>query len=165
METTMQASSPALRHASPPLPEARGQTDAMALLAQARNAAFHEASQGRIGLGLALLEGALEFEPMSHDVLSDIAALLLASGELEQAAAYARRALESQADHGPSLYTLGFALAGVGRVAQARQVLDALLNDAGSFASLSREAPGLIVLVRSELERLQGHASRGKASS
>jgi tetratricopeptide (TPR) repeat protein len=161
----MQASSTAHRPASNTAAEDAGQTDARALLVQARNAAFREASQGHLSLGLALLEGALEFEPMSHDVLSDIAALLLAAGELDQAAAYAKRALQSQLDHGPSLYTLGFALSGLGRVAQARKVLGLLLSDAASLASLSKEAPDLIPLVRSELDRLQGHASRSKTSS
>lgn len=154
METYMQAGSPANR----PLPEVEAApADALTLLAQARNAAFREASQGRLGLGLVLLESALEYEPMSHEVLSDMAALLLAAGELDQAVVYARRALALRSDHAPSHYALGFALAGLGHIGESAQVLDRLLKDPILCANLTRETPDLLPLVQSELERLQAH--------
>jgi tetratricopeptide (TPR) repeat protein len=138
-----------LRVAEPPPSEAQR------LLAQARNAAFAEVRQGRLGLGLGLLQDALEQEPMSHEVLSDMAALLLVAGELAHAAAFAQRALQVQPEHGASLYTLGFALAGLGETAQATTLLAGLLQDGPAHQSLQREAPDLLPLVRAELARLQ----------
>jgi tetratricopeptide (TPR) repeat protein len=132
-----------------------GPSQASLLLAAARNAAFAEASQGRVGQGLALLADALEQEPMSHDLMSDIAALLLSAGELDHAAAYAERALEIAPAHGASLYTLGFALAGLGESARASLVLEALCQGE-PLQSLQQEAPDLLPLVRTELDRLHG---------
>ncbi|HLO92993.1 MAG TPA: hypothetical protein VK195_01645 [Burkholderiaceae bacterium] len=131
--------------------------EAQWLLAQARNAAFAEASHGRVGQGLAVLAGALEQEPLSHELLSDMAALLLSAGELALAAQYASEALVITPHHGASLYTLGFALAGLGEEADALQVLTQLLAGQG-LLSLEREAPELIGLVRAELARLQSRA-------
>lgn len=136
-------------------------SEATMLLAAARNAAFSEAAQGRIGEGLSLLHDALQHEPMSHDLMSDMAALLLAAGELEHAAAYAQRALEIRPHHGPSLYSLGFALAGLSEVARAIEVLE-LLGDGAPLASLQREAPELLPLVQIEIDRLQ--ALQGQTS-
>ena len=55
-----------------------GSSEARLLLAQARNAAYAQAAQGRIGDGVSLLYNALEMAPMIVDLLSDIGALLLA---------------------------------------------------------------------------------------
>jgi len=128
--------------------------EATMLLANARNAAYAEAAQGRLGQGLTLLHDALQHEPMSHDLMSDMAALLLAAGELEHAAAYAQRALEVTPEHGASIYTLGFALAGLSESARAVEVLSRL-NQGEARASLLVEAPELMPLVQVELLRLQ----------
>ncbi|MBB2486523.1 hypothetical protein H5407_14955 [Mitsuaria sp. WAJ17] len=138
--------------------------EAQWLLAQARNAAFAEASRGRLGQGLALLAGALEQEPLSHELLSDMAALLLSAGELLHAVRYAREALVITPHHGASLYTLGFALAGLGEEAAALEVLTQLLTGQG-LISLEREAPELVGLVRAELARLQTRANEASAAS
>ncbi|WP_269633791.1 hypothetical protein [Pelomonas sp. BJYL3] len=138
--------------------------EAQWLLAQARNAAFAEASRGRVGQGLALLAGALEQEPLSHELLSDMAALLLSAGELVHAARYAREALVITPHHGASLYTLGFALAGLGEEAAALEVLTQLLTGQG-LISLEREAPELVGLVRVELARLQARANEASGLS
>ncbi len=124
------------------------------LLAAARNAAFAEASQGRVGHGLDLLQAALQQEPQSHDLLSDMAALLLSAGELELAAAQARRALEISPHHGPSLYSLAFAQMGLGQLAEARDLMR-LLTQGPALDSLVAEAPELLVLVQTELDRLE----------
>ncbi|MDT8999338.1 hypothetical protein RQP53_08680 [Paucibacter sp. APW11] len=128
--------------------------DALLLLAQARNAAFAEAADGRLGRGLSLLREALTHEPMSHEVLSDMAALLLSAGELGDAAGYAHRAMQLQPHHGASLYTLGFALAGLGEHRAAHDVLQQL-TAGPAHASLMQEAPDLLPLVKTELQRLQ----------
>ncbi|QPF73120.1 tetratricopeptide repeat protein [Roseateles sp. DAIF2] len=129
--------------------------EAKALLAEARNAAFAEAAQGRLGRGLSMLHDALELQPMNHDLLSDLAALSLAAGELAQAQDYAQQALAQQPDHGPSLYTLGFALSGLGRLRRAREVL-IRLGAGAPQDSLVAEAPELRPLVRVELARVEG---------
>lgn len=136
--------------------------EAQWLLAQARNAAFAEASQGRLGQGLAMLADALTHEPLSHELLSDMAALLLSAGEMEQAVRHARQALIITPHHGASLYTLGFALAGLGQDTEALQVLTQLLTGQG-LISLEREAPELVGLVRVELARLQTRANAASA--
>ncbi|NCT81791.1 MAG: hypothetical protein GXC94_01480 [Comamonadaceae bacterium] len=128
------------------------------LLARARNAAFAEASRGNLGGGLGLLHDALQDEPASHDLLSDMAALLLAAGQLEHAVTHAERALQLCTLHGPSLYTLAFALSGLGRVDHAIGVLTELQSGAGR-ASLQAEAPELLPVAMTELARL--HRSRG----
>lgn len=130
-----------------------GPSEATMLLAQARNAAYAEAAQGRLGHGLTLLHEALQHEPMSHDLMSDMAALLLSAGELKHAVAYAERALTIRPAHGPSLYTLGFALAGLGEIVRAVAVLNEL-SGGPALASLMAEAPDLLPLVQIELNRL-----------
>lgn len=134
-------------------PVAVPSTDPKMLLARARNAAFAEAAKGNLGGGLGLLYDALQDEPMSHDVLSDMAALLLAAGKLEHAAAYAERALQASPLHGPSLYTLAFALSGRGEADRAIGVLNELQKGAGR-ESLQAEAPELVPVAMIELERL-----------
>jgi len=128
--------------------------EAAMLLAAARNAAFAEASQGRLGHGLDLLQAALQHEPQSHDLLSDMAALLLSAGELALAAAHARSALEISPHHGPSLYSLAFSLSGLGELSEARELLRRL-TQGEALDSLVAEAPELLVLVQTELERLE----------
>lgn len=130
-------------------------SEAAALLHAARNAAFAEASQGRVENGLQLLMDALHHEPQSHDLLSDMAALLLAAGALENAVEFARIALDVNPLHGPSLYTLGFALAGLGENDEAAQVLGRIEQEGEAMRSLMAEAPDLLPLVRTELQRLQ----------
>jgi tetratricopeptide (TPR) repeat protein len=135
-------------------PVAAPSNDPKLLLARARNAAFAEAARGNIGGGLGLLYNALQDEPLSHDLLSDMAALLLAAGKLEHAAGYADRALQAQPLHGPSLYTLGFALSGLGELDRAIGVLMELQQGAGRD-SLQAEAPELVPVAMIELERLR----------
>lgn len=135
-------------------PVAVPSNDPKMLLARARNAAFAEAAKGNLGGGLGLLYDALQDEPMSHDLLSDMAALLLAAGKLEHAAAYAERALQACPLHGPSLYTLAFSLSGRGESDRAIGVLNELQKGAGRD-SLQAEAPELVPVAMIELERLQ----------
>lgn len=127
--------------------------DPKMLLARARNAAFSEAAKGNLGGGLGLLYDALQDEPMSHDLLSDMAALLLAAGKLEHAGGYAERALQASPLHGPSLYTLAFSLSGRGDIDRAIGVLTELQHGAGRD-SLQAEAPELVPVAMIELERL-----------
>lgn len=135
-------------------PVALPANDPALLLAKARNAAFAEVARGNLGQGLGMLYEALQGEPMSHDLLSDMAALLLAAGRLQHAAGYAERALQIRTQHGPSLYTLGFALSGQGLTDRAIGVLTEL-KDGAARASLQAEAPELLPLAMIELERLQ----------
>lgn len=128
--------------------------DPAMLLARARNAAFAEASKGNLGGGLGMLYDALQGEPMSHDLMSDMAAMLLAAGKMEHAAAYAQRALQVRTLHGPSLYTLAFALSGQGKVDHAIGVLTELQSGPGR-ESLQAEAPELVPVAMIELERLR----------
>jgi tetratricopeptide (TPR) repeat protein len=131
-----------------------GSSEARLLLAQARNAAYAQAAQGRIGDGVALLCNALEMAPMSVELLSDVGALLLAAGQLREAALYAHRAVELSPQHAPSLYTLGFALSGLGEVKAAIEVLS-ILNEGQALEMLRRDSPELMAIVDSELLRLQ----------
>jgi tetratricopeptide (TPR) repeat protein len=135
-------------------PVAVPSNDPKMLLARARNAAFAEAAKGNLGGGLGLLYDALQDEPMSHDLLADMAALLLAAGRLDHAAAYAERALQACPLHGPSLYTLAFALSGRGETDRAIGVLNELQRGAGRD-SLQAEAPELVPVAMIELERLR----------
>jgi len=128
--------------------------EAMALLAAARNAAYAEAARGRLGHGVSVLLRALNTQPASFDLKSDMAALLLSAGELAHAASYARGALEVQPQHGPSLYALGFALSGLGEAVEAQTTLRRLLRGKAR-ASLLAEAPELMPVVKAELNRLQ----------
>ena len=123
------------------------------LLARARNAAFAEAARGNLGQGLGILQDALADEPMSHELLADMGALLLVAGRHDQAAASAERALKIQPDHGPSLYTLGFALSGRGETKRAIEVLTALQSGPGAD-SLRAESPELMPVAMMELQRL-----------
>lgn len=134
-------------------PVAVPSNDPKLLLARARNAAFAEAAKGNVGGGLGMLYDALQGEPMSHDLLSDMAALLLAAGKLEHAGAYAERALQVNPLHGPSLYTLAFSLSGRGERDRAIGVLTELQHGAGRD-SLQAEAPELVPVAMIELERL-----------
>lgn len=140
-------------------------SEAAALLHAARNAAFAEASQGRVENGLQLLMDALHHEPQSHDLLSDMAALLLAAGALENAVEFARIALDVNPQHGPSLYSLGFALAGLGEYQQAHDALSRIEQDSEALRSLMAEAPDLLPLVKTELQRLQASLAEQHAAA
>ena len=129
-------------------------TDAELLLHRARNAAYAEAAGGRLGRGLALLQDALDQEPMSHDLLADMAALLLSAGQFDRAIGYAQRALGVIPDHGPSMYALGFALSAQRQSIAAIEVLTRLTWGAPR-RSLLAEAPELAPLVQTELDRLR----------
>lgn len=150
----MRAVSPTARNKKAHRPVAVAANAPAMLLARARNAAFAEASKGNLGGGLGVLYDALQDEPMSHDLLSDMAALLLAAGKLEHAAAYADKALRIRTQHGPSLYTLAFALSGQGKTDRAIGVLTELQKGAGR-ESLQAEAPELVPVAMIELERLR----------
>lgn len=129
--------------------------EALLLLSRARNQAYAEVARGDLSGGLSLLSDALTQVPASHDLLSDMAALLLAAGEHAHAASYAARALAISPSHGPSLYTLAFALAGQGHTERAVQALKELAVDGPARENLLAEAPDLAPLVDLELERLQ----------
>lgn len=120
---------------------------------EVRGAALRQAEQGRVGDGLLMLREALDQQPRSHAVLSDIAALLMMARQHELAAHYALEALALLPGHGPSLYTLGFSLSGMGDVARAQEALSQLLSGPG-HDSLAQEAPALLPLVQIELRRL-----------
>ncbi len=139
-------------------------TEAVALLAAARNAAYAEAARGQLGRSVSLLLRALNTQPMSFELQSDMAAMMLTAGEFAHAASYARNALRRQAQHGPSLYTLGFALSGLGEPVEAIAVLRKLLRGKAK-ASLMAEAPNLVPLVRAELARVQGLTKSAKAGA
>ena len=139
--------------------EGRPSAEALSLLHRARNAAFAEAARGQLGRGLSLLNDALMQVPASHDLLSDMAALLLSAGEHEMAASYAIRALAVTPEHGPSLYTLGFAQVALNRTADALATLQRLQCPGDARASLMRDAPELAPLVDTEIERLQAIAA------
>ena len=163
----MQARSPSAKPSAPAAPSlssTAGQAlwpapstlnpEAAQLLHDARNAAFAEASQGRLVRGMGVLAEALGQEPMSHDLLSDMAALLLVSGELEAAAAYANRALHLLPTHGASLYTLAFAQSGQGQLLAARNTLRVLMQPP-ALDSLLADGADLLSLVRIESARLE----------
>lgn len=156
----------ALQMASTGVVPAPGQsmTEAMALLAAARNAAYAEAARGRLGHGVHMLLRALNTQPMSFDLQADMAALLLSAGEYAHAASYARAALNVHPLHGPSLYTLGFALSGLGEAAEAQTLLRRLCRGKAR-QSLVEEAPELMPLVRTELSRLNRLARAGAAQA
>ncbi len=128
--------------------------EALLLLSRARNQAYAEVARGDLSGGLTLLNDALTQVPTSHDLLSDMAALLLAAGEHSMAVNYAVRALAIKPIHGPSLYTLAFALAAQGHTDRAIQALKELAVDGPARENLLVEAPDLAPLVDLELERL-----------
>ena len=57
------------------------------------------------------------------DALTLLSMVQLKVGNIDEAIRAADRALELQADHGPSLYTLGFAMSGLGEYAAAKEAL------------------------------------------
>ena len=128
--------------------------EALLLLSRARNQAYAEVARGDLSGGLTLLNDALTQVPTSHDLLSDMAALLLAAGEHALAASYSARALAINPVHGPSLYTLAFSLAAQGQTDRAIQALKELAIDGPARENLLVEAPDLAPLVDLELERL-----------
>lgn len=130
-----------------------GSREARLLLAQARNAAYAQAAEGDFDAGARMLRHALEIEPMSVELLSDIGALLLAGGQLREAALYAHQAVELSAQHAPSLYTLGFALSGLGEIKAAVEVLTSL-SQGDALDMLQRDTPKLVAIVEQELRRL-----------
>lgn len=130
-----------------------GSHEARLLLAQARNAAYASAAEGRFGDGVQMLRDALEIEPMSIDLLSDVGALMLAGGQLREAALYAHRAVELSPQHAPSLYTLAFALSALGEIKAAVEVLTTL-SQGEPLDTLKRETPELVMIVQTELHRL-----------
>ncbi len=162
----VQARNLALQMASTGVVPAPGQsmTEAMALLAAARNAAYAEAARGRLGHGVHMLLRALGTQPMSFDLQADMAALLLTAGELAHAASYARAALDLQPTHGPSLYALGFALSGLGEAEEAAKILRKLTRGKARD-SLMAEGPDLMPLVRAELKRIQCLTRQPKQAS
>jgi predicted Zn-dependent protease len=111
-----------------------------------------------------MLLRALNTQPMSFDLQADMAALLLSAGEYAHAASYARAALNVHPLHGPSLYTLGFALSGLGEAAEAQTLLRRLCRGKAR-QSLVEEAPELLPLVRTELSRLNRLARAGAAQA
>ncbi|MCZ8234526.1 MAG: tetratricopeptide repeat protein [Inhella sp.] len=129
-------------------------TEAMALLAAARSSAYAEAARGELGRSVSLLLRALNTQPMSFELQSDMAAMLLSAGEYAHAARYARDALQLQPHHGPSWYALGFALSGLGEAVEASSALRKLLRGKAK-QSLMAEAPDLLPLVKTELARIQ----------
>ncbi|UXH79798.1 tetratricopeptide repeat protein [Roseateles amylovorans] len=131
-----------------------GSRESQLLLAQARNVAYAQAAQGQIGDGVSLLCDALVIDPSSVELLSDVGALLLSAGQLTDAALYSHRAIELSPHHAPSLYTLGFALSGLGEIKSAIEVLTTL-SQGEALASLTRDTPDLVPLVFTELHRLQ----------
>ena len=128
--------------------------EAAALLHEARNAAFAEAAQGRMVRGMGLLQDALSQEPMALDLLSDMAALLLVSGDLAAAATYATQALHIEPTHGASLYALAFARVGQGELVAGRDTLRRLMQR-DALDSLVTDGADLLPLVKSELARLE----------
>lgn len=155
----MQTPSSAQRKSARPGRQARPGNEVAPLAAktntvhEVRSAALRQAEQGRIGDGLLMLRDAMEQQPSSHAVVSDIAALLMMARQHELAAHYALEALALQPGHGPSLYTLGFALAGMGDLVRAQEAL-LQLRDGPARDSLLLEAPALMPLVEIELRRL-----------
>ena len=136
--------------------------EAALLLHDARNAAFSEVAHGRMGQGLQLLGQALELKPMNHELLCDMAALLLSAGDLVGASDFAQQALTVRPKHGVSLYTLGFALSGQGEIKHAHAVLSDLMQDEVALDSLLQDAPGLLPVIRAELARMQRLARQAR---
>ncbi|RQO56413.1 hypothetical protein DBR47_18025 [Paucibacter sp. KBW04] len=161
MHAMTQATTPTTLHAQQHLGEMtneRGLIESLSaegalLLAEARNRAFAEVARGHLDLGLSVLHEALSHEPMAHDLLSDMAALLLSAGKLAEAQAAAERALLLQPAHGASLYTLAFALSGQGQVLRGKEALELLLQGP-ALSNLMDEAPELAEIARIELARL-----------
>lgn len=131
-----------------------GSRESQLLLAQARNVAYAQAAQGQIGDGVSLLCDALVIDPSSVELLSDVGALLLSAGQLTDAALYAHRAVELDPHHAASLYTLGFALSGLGEIKSAIEVLTTL-SQGEPLEAMLRDTPDLVPLVATELHRLQ----------
>ncbi|HEY1091328.1 MAG TPA: tetratricopeptide repeat protein [Burkholderiaceae bacterium] len=142
---------------SPEASKASEPSDGQLLFHKARNAAYAEAAAGRISQGMSVLHQALLVEPMRYELLSDMGALLLAAGELEHAAAFARKAVDLMPHHGPSLYTLAFALAGLSEHARAMEILERLTREGPAHTSMLIDAPDLLPLVALEIERLRRH--------
>lgn len=161
MHAMTQATTPATLHAQQQLVDLKNERSAIEslsaegalLLAEARNRAFAEVARGHLDMGLNVLHEALSHEPLAHDLLSDMAALLLSAGKLSEAQSAAERALTLQPLHGASLYTLAFALSGQGQVLRGKEALELLLKGP-ALANLMEEAPELAEIARVELARL-----------
>jgi predicted O-linked N-acetylglucosamine transferase (SPINDLY family) len=79
---------------------------------------------GRLGECIEVLQSALTLAPEDADANANLAGAFAASGRFEAAERAARRALMHDASHPAGLGNLGAALLGLGRVAEARTVLE-----------------------------------------
>ncbi len=117
-------------------------------------AVAHEAlARQRLDDARLVLERALELAPQDLEVLSDLAALALRTGDAARALAFSARGLEREAAHLGCRFTQAFALAAAGQAQAARAALEALTQGTLGEA-LRQEEPALASLAADELARL-----------
>jgi predicted O-methyltransferase YrrM len=152
------------RHgASPALLDPAGEPRAAAVpqqpaampVAQLRSQAMAAASGGAVDQSLALLQQALALAPGDADVVCDLAALALSSGDPAAAVKLARKALQIAPEHATSQYTLGMALAQGGATSSAIRALLHVASGAGAAALRSESGSLLADGVPAIVERLR----------
>jgi predicted O-methyltransferase YrrM len=125
----------------------------------ARQAALALCAQGQPAAARRALEQLQTIAPDDAELLSDLAAVTLSSGDHAQAVEYAKRALERVPDHGPAAFTLAMGLTGVGRTDEAAAVLG-FLTAPGTGDAFRSQWPELTQVAAQELARLRSGAAR-----
>ncbi len=129
-----------------------------------RQLAHHAISVDRLEDAQLVLERALEQAPHDVELIGDIAALALRTGDAARALALSARGLEVEAAHLGCRFTQAFALAAAGQAEAARVALEALTR--GPLGEALRSAqPALATLAAAELVRLENAARGGPATA
>jgi len=124
--------------------------------ARLRQQAMSAAGAGRYDEARTLLEDALQ-DPQAPrvDMLRDIAAIALRTGDLVQAIAVARHLVGVNPDDDAAQFTLAMSLAAIGSYGEAQQLF-AALNHGSRGLRFHRALPELAALAATEAARLQG---------
>lgn len=117
-----------------------------------RSRAMGAAREGRVDEALQLIEVALARPELPQaEVLADLAAVALGSGDLGGAIAASRRALACDPAHASARFTLAMALGATGSIEEALELFRALGRDADFRSKL----PELFALATTEAARLR----------
>lgn len=116
--------------------------------------AYQASASGQVDRAITLLQQALQDDPHNAEVLCDLAALALATGDVLAAVKLARATLERSPDHPVALYTLGMGLAQGGAAAPAIRALERVATGDGA-AALRAQTGALADNVVPMLEKLR----------
>lgn len=132
-------------------------TDALSSPSALRAAGLEAFARGDLGAAQRLLDAAHRLDPFDHEVLGDLAAIALNTGDVARTLRLARRALFLEPMHDPSSVALALATAATGDDTQAIALLRQVTEGARGDALRVRD-PHLARWAEVELARLRGEA-------